>query len=101
MSSFKSKSNLITNRNGVKTAVPLKYFANFWRSLEAPLINCKVELPLTWNPSCVLLNLVDALTFTIADAKTYIPIVTLPTEDKAKLPKLFSEGFRRPVYLHK
>ena len=28
-SSFKYKSNLITNRNGVKIAVPLKYLSNF------------------------------------------------------------------------
>ena len=25
-----------------KIAVPLKYLSNFWRSLETPLINCKV-----------------------------------------------------------
>ena len=53
-SSFKYKSSLITNRNGVKIAVPLKYLSNFWRSLEMPLIKCKVELSLTWNPNCVL-----------------------------------------------
>ena len=45
-SSFKYKSSFITNRNGVKIAVPLKYLSNFWRSLEMPLINCKVELSL-------------------------------------------------------
>ena len=38
-SSYKYKSSLITNRNGVKIAVPLKYLSNFWRSLEIPLIN--------------------------------------------------------------
>ena len=44
--SLKYKSNLIGNteangtKNGVKTAVPLKYLSNFWRSLEMPLINC-------------------------------------------------------------
>ena len=48
-SSFKYKSSFITNRNGVKIVVPLKYLSNFWRSLEMPLINCKVELSLTWN----------------------------------------------------
>ena len=53
-SSFKYKSSLITNRNGVKIAVLLKYLSNFWRSLEMPLIKCKVELSLTWNPNCVL-----------------------------------------------
>ena len=35
-SSYKHKSSLITNRNGVKIAVPLKYLSNFWRSLEIP-----------------------------------------------------------------
>ena len=45
-SSFKYKSSFITNGNGVKIAVPLKYLSNFWRSLEMPLINCKVELSL-------------------------------------------------------
>ena len=45
-SSFKYKWSLITNRNGVKIAVPLKYLSNFSRSLEMPLVNCKVELSL-------------------------------------------------------
>ena len=45
---FKYKANLIGNteangtKNGVKIAVPLKYLSNIWRSLEMPLINCKV-----------------------------------------------------------
>ena len=43
-SSFKYKSSFITDRNGVKIVVPLKYLSNFWRSLEMPLINCRVEL---------------------------------------------------------
>ena len=32
-----------------KIVVPLKYPSNFWRSLETPLINCKVHLELNWN----------------------------------------------------
>ena len=48
-SSSKYKSSFITNRNGVKIVVPLKYLSNFWRSLEMPLINCKVELSLDWH----------------------------------------------------
>ena len=43
-SSFKYKSSFITNRNGVKIVVPLKYLSNFWKSLEISLINGKVEL---------------------------------------------------------
>ena len=101
LSSFKYKSSLNTNRNGVKTAVPLKYLSNFWWSLEMMLINCKVELSLTWDPICVLCNLVGASTFTLTDTKHYVPLVTLSTEDNTKLPKLVSEGFKRPVYWNK
>ena len=49
LSSYEYKSCLITNRNGVKIAVPLKYLSNFWRLLEMPLINCRAELSLSWN----------------------------------------------------
>ena len=37
-------------------------------------------------------------TFEITDAKLYITIVTLKTEDSTKLSKLLSEGFKRPIY---
>ena len=87
-SSFKYKSSFITNRNGVKIVVPLKYLSNFWRSLEMPLINCKVELSLSWNPNCVLSNLVGDSAFTITYAKLYVPFVTLSTEDNDKLSKI-------------
>ena len=100
-SSFKYKSSFITNRNGVKIVVPLKYLTIFWRLLEMPLINCKVELSLTWNPNCVLSNLVGNSTFIITDAKLYVSVVTLSTEDNAKLSKLLTEGFKRPVYWNK
>ena len=49
----------------------------------------------------MLSNLVGASTFTITDAKLYVPIVTLSAEDNAKLSKLLSEGFKRPVYWNK
>ena len=65
------------------------------------MINCRVELSLSWNLNCVLSNLVGNLTFTITNAKLYVPIVTLSAEDHAKLSKLISEGFKRPVYWNK
>ena len=34
--------------------LPLKYLSNFWRLLEMPLINCKVELELRWTKHCAL-----------------------------------------------
>ena len=101
--SFKHKVSLIGNtendgtKNGVKIAVPLKYLSNFWRSLEIPLINCKVELSLKWYETC-LLTAATIATFKITDAKLYLPIVTLSVEDSLKLSKLLSEGFKRPIY---
>ena len=92
--SFKYKANLIANtgnngrKNGVKIAVPLKYLSNFWRSLEMPLINCKVELSLKWYENCILSSAGTAATFTITDTKLYVPVVTLKTEDNTKLSKL-------------
>ena len=45
---FSYRANLIgNNANNVKIVVPLKYLSNFFRSLEMPLINCKINLELT------------------------------------------------------
>ena len=41
-------------RLNVKVVVPLKHLSNFFRSLEMPLINCKIKLNLTWKKECVL-----------------------------------------------
>ena len=54
-SSFKYKVELLGDpvvanniaRGNVKVVVPLKYLSNFFRSLEMPLINCKIKLNLT------------------------------------------------------
>ena len=100
---FKYKANLIGNteddgtKTGVKIAVPLKYLSNFWRSLEMPLINCKVELSLKWYERC-LLTAATTATFKITDAKLYVPIVTLSIEDNSKLSKLLNKGFKRLIY---
>ena len=52
--------NGVTNnnltKNNVKIVVPLKYLSNFWISLNIPLINCEVELILTWIKNCVLIE---------------------------------------------
>ena len=33
----------------VEIVVPLKYLSNFWRTLNMPLINCEINLILTWS----------------------------------------------------
>ena len=101
--SFKYKANLIGNtgnnerKDGVKIDVPLKFLSNFWRSLEMPLIHCKVGLSLKWYERC-LLTVANTATFEITDANLYVPIVTLSIEDNSKLSKLLNEGFKRPIY---
>ena len=55
---------------------------------------------MTYYINCVLCTLAGASAFIITDAKLYVPIVTLSTEDNAKVSKLLSEWFKRPVYLN-
>ena len=107
--SFKYKASSIGNtenngtKSGVKIAVPLKYLSNFWRTLEMPLINCKVELSLKWIKISVLTTAANAnkVIFEIPDVRLYVPIVTLSAEDNAKLSKLLGEWFKRSIYWNK
>ena len=84
--------------------MPLKYLSDFWRSLEVPLINCKVELKLKWTKHLfpaggdnAAANL-DGIIFAIKDTKLYIPVVTLTARDNQKLSNFLSKGFERSVY---
>ena len=36
--------------------MPLKYASNFRRTLDIPLINCEINLILTWSETCVLIS---------------------------------------------
>ena len=86
-------------KNEIEVVIPLKHLSNFWKSLNIPLINCEVELILTWPKNCVLADMTtrDAeggnpaiaapvvLTFEITDTKLYVPIVTLSKENDTKL----------------
>ena len=54
MESGVTQNNL--TKNNVKMVVSLKYLSNFWRSLNIPLINCEVEIILTWFKNCVLIR---------------------------------------------
>ena len=48
-------------KNETKVVIPLKHLSKFWRSLNIPLINCEVELILTWSKNFVLAHMtVDA-----------------------------------------
>ena len=68
-------------RLNVKVLVPLKFLSNFFRSLEMPLINCKIKLNLTWKKECALSTDAGAAVLIINDTKLYVPVVTLSKED--------------------
>ena len=60
----------------------LKYVSNFLRTLEMPLSNCEIDLVLTWSANCVISSIFagnQAATYSVTDAKLYVPIVTLWT----------------------
>ena len=67
-----------------------------------PLVNCKVDLELTWSKNCVISSAAAAVnnvvSFMIIDTKLYVPIVTLSTKDNTNLKKQLNEGFKRTVY---
>ena len=98
---FKAKITGQTGNDGTKDVgimVPLKYLSNFWRTLEMPLINCEVNLILTWSSSCVIVSTNIAAQnarFKITDTKLHVPVVTLSTQENAKLLQQLKSGFKR------
>ena len=106
-SSLVYKSKLIkgtdnNNVTNVRLVVPLKYLSNFFKSLEMPLVNCKIDLELTWYKDCMISSADAAanrvVSFMITDTKLYAPIVTLSTKDNTNLTKQLNEGFKRTIY---
>ena len=47
-------------KNKTEVAVPLKHLIKFWRTLNIPLISCKIELILTWSKNWVLVDMAAA-----------------------------------------
>ena len=69
-----------------------------------PLINCKINLILTWSNRCFIIDnpIADQEpTFTITDTERYVPVVTLSTQDNAKLLEQLISGFKRAINWNK
>ena len=99
----------------MKVVIPLKHLSNFWKSLNIPLINCEVELILTWFKNCVLIDKItrnanynadpivyeinnpEDATFQITDTKLYVPVVTLSKENNIKLLEKLKSGFKKTI----
>ena len=105
---FKFKQNITRStgddgKKAVKIIVPLKYLSNFQRTPKMPLINCQINLILTWSANCVVSSAAAGppTTFAITDTKLYVPDATLSTQDNVKLLQQLKLGFKRTINKNK
>ena len=105
----------------VEIVVRLKHLSSFWRTLDMPLTNCKINLILTWsenfvltrkatrnavpvqggNPAVSKINNPTNAIFQITEAKLYVPVVTLSTENDKKLLEQLRTGFKKTIKWNK
>ena len=78
----------------VEIIVPLN---NIWRTLEMPLIICEIISILIQSEKCVLSSYTRATTFATIDTKLYVPVLTISTQDNAKLLQQLNSGFKGPI----
>ena len=94
--SFKYKTKITRktpaarNTKDVKIAVPLKYLSDFWRTLEMQLINCEINLILTWSEA-------SAISFATGETKIKIIDIQLYVPYNAKLLQQLKSGFKRTI----
>ena len=62
-----------------------------------PLINCEVNLILTWSKDCVITNSTGEGKFAITETKLYVPVVTLSTKDNEKLLQQLKSGIKKQL----
>ena len=86
-------------KNETEVVIPIKYLSIFWKSLNIPLINCELELIVTWSKSCILADMTRKnaqgnnpasvppaeLEFKIPDTKICVPVVILSKGNDIKL----------------
>ena len=93
-------------KNGSEVVISLKH-RNVWRTLNIPLINCEIELIVTWPKNCVLDDMTAAnnpptgLEFKITGTKLYVPVVTLSEKIDKKLLEQLKSGLKRTVKWNK
>ena len=98
----------------------LKHSSNFWRILNIPLINCDINLILTWSENCLLtqskatrdadpdadpvvagIENPASATFKITDTKLHVLAGTLSTENDEKLLQELRAVFKGTIKLNK
>ena len=127
---FEYKTKLIVrtpNNNKIldgEAVVPLKYLSNFWRSLDSLLINCEIELDMSWSKEWIISEISikpakagnqranppvlavaarqkTGTTFQISNAKLYVPVVTFSLNDNIKFLENIKQGFKRMIFWNK
>ena len=81
----------------VEVTIPLKYLSNFWRFLDLPLMNCEMQLDLSWTKDCVLIehhNNIEGVHFKIASTKLYVKVVTSSINDNIKFSENIKQEFK-------
>ena len=66
-----------------------------------PLINCEINLIFTWSPTCVISSANGETKFKMTETKLHVPVVTLSTQDNAKLLQQLKSGFKRTINWNK
>ena len=69
-----------------------------------PLTNCEIKLIFTWSTGCVIIytDVADQFpTFSMTESNLYIPVVTLSTQDSAKLLPQLKSDFKRTISWNK
>ena len=56
---------------------------------------------MTWSPNCVISSATGETKFKITETKLYVPVVTLSTQDNAKLLQQLKSGFKRIINWNK
>ena len=66
-----------------------------------PLVNCELNTELRSSRDCVITNSTGAGKFAITETKLCVSVVTLSTQDNAKLLQQLKSGFRRIINRNK
>ena len=92
--------------------------SNFWRFLDFHLLNCEIEIDLSWSKECIISEIsiksvvtgntnanlpvrdmagiqTTSATFQINNAKPYVPVFTLSINDNIKFLENIKQGFKR------
>ena len=73
----------------------MNYLSEFLTTFEMLIINCEINLILTWSTNCVISTTTKATIFSITDTKFYVPVVTLSIKYNAQLLQQLNSEFKQ------